>query len=82
MELDFNEIKNLTDEALMISTIKLLVFKELKDISKIDEDELKDKINSKPNEFYKPEKLDISSQYDFDIFIKRLVNLISEEPED
>ncbi|MCK4521252.1 MAG: hypothetical protein KAU20_01670 [Nanoarchaeota archaeon] len=79
MELNFNEIKSLTDEALMISTVKMLVFKELKDELMIDEKELKDKINSKPNDFYKPEELDILVQDNFNDFIKKLVDLISEE---
>ena len=36
MKIDFDELKNITDEALMISLIKMLVFQELKDKTKIN----------------------------------------------
>lgn len=79
MNIDFDELKNVTDEALMISMIKMLVFQELKDKPRINEHILKDKINTKPNEFYKPEGLDIKTQNNFNVFIKKLADKILEE---
>ena len=71
MKIDFDELKNITDEALMISLIKMLVFQELKDKTKINEYKLKDKINTRPNEFYKPEDSDLKDLNNFEIFIKK-----------
>ena len=79
MNIDFDELKNVTDEALMISIIKMLVFQELKDKLIINKDTLKYKINIKPNEFYKPESLDLKTQNNFDVFVKKLVDKIMEE---
>lgn len=79
MNMDSDELKNVADEALMISLIKMLVFQELKDKTRINEYTLKDKINTKPNEFYKPEELDLKTQNNFNAFIKNLVDKIFEE---
>ena len=77
--MNFDELKNITDEALMISMIKMLVFQELKDKPIINKHTLKDKINTKPNEFYKPECLDLETQDNFNMFIKNIGYEILEE---
>lgn len=80
MKIDFDELKKVTDEALMISMIKLLVFQELMDKSRINNNNtLKEKINVKPNEFFKSEAIDLKSQDNFNSFIKRLADEILEE---
>ena len=80
MKINFDELKKVTDEALMISMIKLLVFQELMDKSRINNNNtLKEKINIKPNEFFKSEEIDLKSQNNFNSFIKRLVDEILEE---
>lgn len=79
MNMDFNKLRTVTGEALMVSMIKMLVFKKLKDKPGINENILKDKINTKPNEFYKPKQLDLQGQNNFNSFIENLVNRIFEE---
>lgn len=77
--MDFNKLRTITDEALIVSMIKMLVFKKLKDKLGINEDILKEKINTKPNEFYKPKQLDLQDKNNFNSFIENLVNRIFEE---
>ena len=80
MKIDSDDLKKVTDEALMISMIKLLVFQELMDKSRINNNNtLKEKINVKPNEFFKSEEIDLKSQDNFNSFIKRLADEILEE---
>lgn len=80
MKIDSDDLKKVTDEALMISMIKLLVFQELMDKSRINNNNtLKEKINVKPNEFFKSEEIDLKSQDNFNSFIKRLADEIFEE---
>ena len=80
MKINVDELKKVTDEALMISMIKLLVFQELMDKSRINNNNtLKEKIKIKPNEFFKSEEIDLKSQNNFNSFIKRLVYEILEE---
>lgn len=79
MGITFDELKKVTSEALMISMIKMLVFQELRNKLEIDEDILKEEINKKPNEFFKPTKLCLKTQSDFTGFIKNLSNKLFEE---
>lgn len=72
MSLTFDELKDATNEALIISTVKLLVFKQLKNKYDLTDDVAKNKVNSKPNKFYKPGESDMSTQSNFNRFIEKL----------
>lgn len=72
MDIDLDKLKNITDEAMMISMIKMLVFKNLNE-------KIKTKIDSKPNNFYKPKGQDIRTQNDFNSFINSLLDRVIEE---
>lgn len=72
MDIDLDKLKSITDEAMMISMIKMLVFKNLND-------KIKNKIDSKPNNFYKPKGQDIQTQDAFNSFINSLSDKIIKE---
>lgn len=69
---NLDKLKNITDKALMISMIKTLVFKELNE-------KVKTRIDSKPNDFYKPDERDFQTQDNFKSFINTLSDKILKE---
>jgi len=71
MDINLNELKSATDEALKISIVKMLVFQQLK--SKVhNESTLKNRINSKTNKSYKPSETDLKNPKSFNLFIENL----------
>lgn len=72
MNIDLDKLKSITDEALMISTIKMLVYKDLNEI-------VKNKINNRPNNFYKPTEQDFKTEDNFKSFINILSDKILKE---
>ena len=72
MKTNFNELKNIIDEALMISMIKMLVYQDVKNRPWIKEYGLRSKINYRSNDFYKPCEQDFKNEGSFNAFIKKL----------
>ncbi len=72
MDIDLDKLKSIIDDARRISEIKMLVFKDLNE-------KIKTKIESKPNNFYKPTEQDIQTQDDFNSFINSLSDKIIKE---
>jgi flavoprotein len=72
MKTNFNELKNIIDEALMISMIKMLVYQEVKNRQGVKEYILKSKINNISDDFYKPCGQDFKNEDSFNAFIKKL----------
>lgn len=72
MNIDLDKLKSITDEALMISMIKILVYKDLNE-------KLKNKINNSPNNFYKPSEQNFRTPEDFKSFINILSDKILKE---
>lgn len=72
MDIDLDKLKSIIDDARRISVIKMLVFKDLNE-------KIKTKIDSKPNNFYKPNEQDIRTQDDFNSFINSLSDKIIKE---
>ena len=70
MKTKSDKLKNIIEEALMISMIKMLVFQELKNKQRVNI--LKSKINNISDDFYKPCEQDLKSEYRFIVFIKKL----------
>ncbi|HDL01561.1 MAG TPA: hypothetical protein ENH23_04940 [candidate division Zixibacteria bacterium] len=82
MDIDFEDLKSITDEALLISTIKMLVFKGLKEKLDANENELDvilETLNEKPNDFFKPDELEFITQIKFNDFITNLTEKILNE---
>lgn len=82
MDISFEDLKSTTDEALMISMIKLLVFKDLKERLEANENKqriIKDRINEQSNDFFKPTEQDFRTQDYFNSFIKKLSEKILNE---
>lgn len=69
---NLDKLKNLTDKALMISMIKILVLKDLNEKVKME-------IESKPNDFYIPNEHDFQTQDNFKSFINTLSDKILKE---
>ncbi|MDP2845939.1 MAG: nucleotidyltransferase domain-containing protein [Candidatus Methanoperedens sp.] len=74
MDIDLDKLKSITDEAMKISMIKMLVFKNLNE-------KIKTKIDSKPNNFYEPKEQDIKTKENFNSFINSLSDRIIKEGE-
>ena len=82
MDIDFEDLKSITDEALLISTIKMLVFKGLKEKLDANENELDvilETLNEKPNDIFKPDELEFITQIKFNDFITNLTEKILNE---
>ncbi len=65
---DLYKLKTITDKSLMISMIKMLVFKNLNE-------KVKNIIDSKPNDFYKPNEQDFRTEENF----KKFINILSDK---
>lgn len=72
MKTNSNKLKNIIDEALMISMIKILVFQGVKNRPGVKEYILKSKINNRSDDFYKPSEQDLKSKYRFSTFVEKL----------
>ena len=72
MKAKSDKLKNIIEEALMISMIKMLVFQEVKNRQGVKEYILKSKINNISDDFYKPCEQDLKSEYRFNVFVKKL----------
>lgn len=69
---DFDKIETATEQSLMISMAKVSILKDLND-------RIKNKIDSKPNDFFKPREEDLKNIDNFNSFINRLSSKIVEE---
>ncbi len=69
---DLDKLKSITDKSLMISMIKLLVFKDLNE-------KVKNIIEKKPNDFYTPSEKDFQTEDNFKSFINILTDKILKE---
>ena len=69
---DFDKFETATGQSLLISMVKVLIQKDLND-------KIKNKIDSKPNDFFKPSEDDLKNIDGFNSFINRLSSKIVEE---
>ena len=69
---DFDKLKTATEQSLLISMVKVLILKDLND-------KIKNKIDSKPNDFFKPSEQDLQNSENFKLYINRLSSKIIEE---
>ena len=69
---DFDKLKTATEQSLLISMVKVLILKDLND-------KIKNKIDSKPNDFFKPREEDLKTIDNFNSFINRLSSKIIED---
>lgn len=69
---NLDELKNISDKALQISIIKILVLQDLNE-------KIKNKIDSNQNDFYQPSEQNIQTQDNFKSFINNLSDKILKE---
>lgn len=69
---DFDKLKTATEQSLLISMVKVLILKDLND-------KIKNKIDSKPNDFFKPREEDLINIDNFNSFINSLSLKIADE---
>jgi len=74
MSLEIDYIRNV-EESLSITIVKILILKELvkdSEISLKDLESLKEKINKRPNDFFKPKEENMKDEKSFEDFIINL----------
>lgn len=69
---DFDKLKTATEQSLLISMVKVLILKDLND-------KIKNKIDGKSNDFFKPREEDLKNIDNFTSFINRLSLKITED---
>jgi predicted RNA-binding protein with RPS1 domain len=79
-EINFDNVKAISDEALMLSIVKLLVFQKLKrNKSNVNELKIKEMIEKKDDNFFRPNENDLQNQKNFNTFLEKLSNSIVTE---
>jgi hypothetical protein len=77
--MNIEKLKEVTDEALMVSMVKMLVFQKLIDKPGVSEYILKNKINHISNDRFMPGEDVLRKQEKFNFFIEKLSNFVLAE---